>query len=108
MKDRNRVDKVEHVWSEEEDRWMYIEYNEQRKIIGLNFMQGDDYDYFKKSWCHNDQGLTGFYHQMLYTFPIEQLTPFVSSTTFMNKVMWAYHSGVAYFKRKIIENDENN
>ena len=93
MKDRNRVDKVEHVWSEKEDRWMYIEYNEQRKIIGLNFMQGDEYDYFKKSWCHNDQGLTEFYHQMLDTFTIEQAS--VSSTTFMNKVMWAYHTAAA-------------
>jgi hypothetical protein len=94
MKDRNRVDKVEHVWSKKEDRWVYIEYNEQRKIIGLNFMQGDDYDYFKKSWCHNDQGLTGFYHQMLYTFPIEQAS--ISSTAFIDKVMWAYHTAVAY------------
>ena len=68
MINEHRVDKVEHVWSEKEDRWIYIEYNAQRKIIGLNFMQGDEYDYFKKSWCHNDQGLTEFYHSMLYTF----------------------------------------
>ena len=44
MKDKHKVDKVEHVWSEKEDRWLYIEYNEQRKVIGLNFTQGDDYD----------------------------------------------------------------
>ena len=92
MKDRNRVDKVEHVWSEKEDRWIYIEYNEQRKIIGLNFMQGNDYDYFKKSWCHNDQGLTDFYESMLYMFPIEKAS--VSSTAFIDKVMWAYHTAV--------------
>ena len=47
MKDKYKVDKVEHVWSEKEDRWLYIEYNEQRKVIGLNFMQGDDYDDLK-------------------------------------------------------------
>ena len=94
MKDRNRVDKVEHIWIEKEDRWIYIEYNEQRKIIGLNFMQGDEYDYFKRKWCHNDQGLTEFYHQMLYTFPIEQAS--VSTIKFINKVMWAYCSAVAY------------
>ena len=93
MKDGNRVDKVEHIWIEEEDRWMYIEYNEQRNIIGLNFMQGDEYDYFKRKWCHNDQGLTEFYHQMLYTFSIEQAS--VSTIEFINKCMWAYHNAVA-------------
>ena len=93
MKDRNIVDKVEHIWSEKEDRWIYIEYNEQRKVIGLNFMQGDDYYYFKKYWCNNDQGLTGFYHQMLCIFPIEQAS--VSTIEFINKVMWAYHNAVA-------------
>lgn len=92
MINEHRVDKVEHVWSEKEDRWIYIEYNAQRKIIGLNFMQGNDYDYFKKSWCHNDQGLTDFYESMLYMFPIEKAS--VSSTAFIDKVMWAYHTAV--------------
>ena len=92
MKDRNRVDKVEHVWSEKEDRWLYIEYNEQRKVIGLNFMQGDDYNYFKKCWCRNDQGLADFYESMLYTFPIEKAS--VSTIEFMNKCMWAFHTAV--------------
>lgn len=94
MKNINRLDKIEHVWSEEEDRWVYIEYNEQRKIIGLNFMQGDDYDDFKKFWCHSDLGLTEFYRQMLCIFPLEQAS--VSTIEFINKVMWAYHSAVAY------------
>jgi hypothetical protein len=87
------VDKVEHVFDEANDRWMYIEYNKQRKIIGLNFMQGDDYEFFKKSWCRNDQGLTEFYHQMLYTFPIEKAS--VSTQSFINKCMWSFHAAIA-------------
>jgi hypothetical protein len=92
MIDQYRVDKVVHEWSEKEDRWLYIEYNAQRKIIGLNFMQGDDYDYFKKCWCHNDHGLTDFYEAMLYTFPIEKAS--VSTIEFINKCMWAFHTAV--------------
>ena len=92
MINEHRVDKVEHVWNEKDDRWIYIEYNAQRKIIGLNFMQGDEYDYFTKKWCHNDQGLTDFYHSMLYTFPIEKAS--VNTIEFMSKCMWAFHTAI--------------
>ena len=89
------IDKVEHVFDESNDRWMYIEYNKQRKIIGLNFMQGglEEYNYFKKHWCRNDQGLTEFYDQMSYTFPIEKAS--VSTQSFRNKCMWSFHSAIA-------------
>ena len=87
-----KVDKVVHEWSEKEDRWIYIEYNAKREIVGLNFMQGDEYDYFKKSWCYNDQGLTEFYESMLYTFPIEKAS--VNTLEFINKVMWSYHQAI--------------
>ena len=90
--DKYKVDKVVHEWSEKEDRWIYIEYNAKREIVGLNFMQGDEYDYFKKSWCYNDQGLTEFYESMLYTFPIEKAS--VNTLEFINKVMWSYHQAI--------------
>ena len=93
MKDMYRVTKVEHIWSEKEDRWIYIEYNEQHKIIGLNFMQGDEYEYFKEKWCHADQGLTEYYKAMLYTFPIERAS--VNTIEFIDKCMWSYHHAVA-------------
>ena len=92
MIDEYRVDKIVHEWCEEQDRWVYIEYNNQRKIVGLNFMQGDEYDYFKEKWCHNDQGLMQFYNTMLYTFPIEKAS--VNTLQFINKVMWAYHFAI--------------
>tara|TARA_R110000765_G_C18766870_1_gene589627 strand:- start:349 stop:651 length:303 start_codon:yes stop_codon:yes gene_type:complete len=87
------VTKVEHVWDEPNDRWVYIEYNTIRKIIGLNFMQGNEYECFKKNWCCNDQGLMEFYNQMLYTFPIEKVS--VTTLSFINKCMWAFHSAIS-------------
>ena len=84
---------VKHVWCESDDRWVYIEYNIINKIIGLNFVQGNDYDYFKEKWCVSDQGLTEFYESMLYTFPIEKAS--VSTLEFINKCMWAYHSAIS-------------
>ena len=88
-----RIDKVEHIWCKSDDRWVYIEYCEQRKIIGLNFMQGDEYECFKKGWCHNDQGLKEFYDLMLHMFSIEKAS--VTTLSFINKCMWAFHSAIA-------------
>ena len=92
MIDEYKVDKVVHEWSEKEDRWIYIEYNAKRKIIGMNFMQGYGYDCFKKEWCKSDEGLTEFYKSMLYTFPIEKAS--VNTLEFINKVMWSYHQAI--------------
>ena len=66
------LDKVVHQWCDDNDRWMYIEYDRDGMVMGLNFMQGDEYECFKKSWCVSDKGLTAFYKQMLYTFAYEQ------------------------------------
>ena len=92
-KTKDDVALVKHIWDEDNDRWMYLEYNMVHKIIGLNFMQGDDYDYFKKCWCRNDQGLADFYESMLYTFPIEKAS--VNTIEFINKCMWAFHTAIA-------------
>ena len=88
---KNETTKVEHVWCGSNDRWIYIEYNEQRKIVGLNFMQGDEYESFK-AWCHNDRALMSFYIAMSYTFPIEKAS--CNTLEFINKVMWAFHEAV--------------
>ncbi len=95
----DRVNKIEHIWCEINDRWIYLEYNEIHKIIGMNFMQGDDYESFKKGWCYSDQGLTEFYKSMLYTFPIEKAS--VPTLNFINKCMWAFHYAIS-------NNEEHN
>ena len=85
---------VAHRYSEPDDRWCYIEYDVNAKIVGMNFMQGSnrqrDYDNFKAQWCYSDKDLLNFYNTMLYTFPIEKAS--VDKFTFINKVMWAYFS----------------
>ena len=92
---KNGVTKVEHVWCELNDRWVYIEYNAHRRIVGLNFMQGDEYEYFKEKWAYNNEALMQFYGTMLYTFPIEKAS--VNTLEFINKVMWTFHeAGVIY------------
>ena len=80
--------KIENIWSADNDRWIYLEYNEQNKICGMNFMQGDEYEVFKAEYMENDRGLFEFYKEMLYTFPIEEVS--VDRITFINKVMWTY------------------
>ena len=80
--------KIENIWSADNDRWIYLEYNEQNKICGMNFMQGDEYEVFKAKYMENDSGLMEFYGEMLYTFPIEKVS--VDRITFINKVMWTY------------------
>ena len=92
MKTNDRINAVEHIWYAESDRWIYIE-RYASGYLGLNCMQGDEYDCFKKSWCINDQGLTEFYNGMLYTFPIEKVS--VTTISFINKCMWAFHSAIA-------------
>ena len=85
----NTIFKVEHVWCADDDRWIYLEKNEQMKIIGINFMQGHNYRHFKNSWCVNNPPLFEFYKEMLYTFPVEVAS--VTTLSFINKCMWAYH-----------------
>ena len=48
------LDKVVHQWCDDNDRWMYIEYDRDGKVMGLNFMQGDEYECFKRDGCVSD------------------------------------------------------
>ena len=88
--------KVVHQWDEDNDRWMYIEYDNDEVVMGLNFMQGDEYECFKKDWCVSDKGLTAFYKQMLYTFAYENGN--VPEHCFINSCMWAYHSAISEYE----------
>ena len=88
--ENNKVIKIEHIYNNANDRWIYLEYNDQNKICGMNFMQGDEYEEFKVNWVVNDPGLMEFYGEMLYTFPIECAS--VNTIEFINKCMWAFHS----------------
>jgi len=82
------ITRIEHHWSKENDRWLFIQYNKHNDIVGLNFMQGEEYDLFTKDWCKPDHGLFEFYQYMLMTFEIERQS--ISRLDFINKVMWTY------------------
>ena len=92
----HELDKVVHQWCDSNDRWMYIEYDRDGMVMGLNFMQGDEYECFKRDWCVSDQGLTAFYKQMLYTFSYEQKN--VPEHCFINSCMWSYHSAISEYE----------
>jgi len=89
-KSKNTSDKlnaVEHVWYAESDRWIYIE-RYASGYLGLNCMQGDEYEYFKKNWCEIDKGMSEFYDTM--KDDLIKLRVDMSELEFIDKVMWIY------------------
>jgi len=79
------VRRVEHVFHEMDDRWIYLEYDADNRLIGVNFMQGDDYQDFELAWCYRDQGLTKYCNSMRYIFPTERAS--VSELNFISRCM---------------------
>jgi len=82
------ITKIEHHWSKENDRWIFIQYNKNDQIVGLNFMQGEEYDLFTKDWCKPDHGLFEFYQYMLMTYEVERQS--ITKLDFINKAIWTY------------------
>ena len=87
MKASDRLNAVEHIWYPESDRWIYIE-RFASGYLGLNFMQGDEYEHFKIKWCEIDRGLSEFYDCM--KTDLLQLRVEMSELEFIDKVMWVY------------------
>ena len=83
----NEIVKVVHKWSEKNDRWIYIAYNDSNNIIGLNFMQGNEYDLFKKDFCINDRRLNSLYKHIVYNY---RFADDCSSEEILDKVIWTY------------------
>ena len=87
MKTNDRINAVEHIWYAESDRWIYIE-RYASGYLGLNCMQGDEYEYFKKNWCEIDRGMSEFYSTMKND--LMKLRVGMSELEFIDKVMWIY------------------
>ena len=87
MKTNDRINAVEHIWYAESDRWIYIE-RYAIGYLGLNCMQGDEYEYFKKHWCEIDRGMSEFYSTMKND--LMKLRAEMSELEFIDKVMWIY------------------
>ena len=87
MKTNDRLNAVEHIWYPEFDRWIYIE-RYASGYLGLNFMQGDEYEHFKIKWCEIDRGMSEFYDTMKND--LLKLRVEMSELEFIDKVMWIY------------------
>ena len=87
MRTNDRLNAVEHIWYAESDRWIYIE-RYASGYLGLNCMQGDEYEYFKKNWCEIDRGMSEFYDCM--RTELIRLRVGMSELEFIDKVMWIY------------------
>ena len=57
------VESREIVWCNSDDRYILI-IKENDEIIGLNYMQGDELDVFKRDFNYIDEELTDFYHSI--------------------------------------------
>ena len=75
----------EHYWDSDNDRWILIQRDYEETIIGLNFMQGDDYDLFQDHYNKANPALTALYKTTLEHKIIEG-----SMMEVINKVCWAW------------------
>lgn len=57
------IESREIVWCDSDDRYILI-IKENDAIVGLNFMQGDELEYFKSSFMYVDNDLTDFYNSI--------------------------------------------
>ena len=96
MRTNDRLNAVEHIWYPESDRWIYIE-RYASGYLGLNCMQGDEYDYFKKNWCEIDRGMSEFYSTMKND--LIKLRVEMSELEFIDKVMWIYFESKTNYER---------
>ena len=75
--------KQEHIWDESNDRWIFLEHKDG-VLVGLNYMQGNEYEDFKSRFAKNDEKLIEFAHKMK-DFKGEE-----TYIEFINKVIWLY------------------
>ena len=96
MKTNNKLNAVEHIWYPESDRWIYIE-RYSCGYLGLNCMQGDEYEHFKNNWCKIDMAMSEFYDTM--KIDLHMLIRDMTELEFINKVMWIYFEAVSKYER---------
>ena len=61
---------IQHVRIESCDRWIYIK-EIGGEIVGLNFCQGDDYEYFKQDHLKNDNAILDTYNTLKNNFKLD-------------------------------------
>lgn len=85
--DYTGVVRVEHRYSKEDDRWVYMEFNEHGDLRGLNYCQGDDYEFFMKYYASSDPVLLEFYNDAYSTLKT-YLREDISEFELINTILW--------------------
>lgn len=73
----------EIIWCALDDRFILVN-KKFGEIIGLNFMQGDEYNCFLSNYSESDPDLTRFYHA------VGELLHGQSELDRINQAMWAW------------------
>ena len=77
------VESREIYWCEDNDRHVLV-IKSNEVVIGLNYCQDDDYDYFVKNFSDVDDDLTNFYNSIAH---------YLNGTTEIdriNQAIWAH------------------
>lgn len=73
----------ELIWSEQNDRYIYLT-KTNGVIDGINYMQGDDYDFFRMYFLKVDKRLTDFFTA------VSPLIKTHCEIDQVNQAIWAY------------------
>lgn len=80
---RKLINSREIYWCNDDDRHVLV-VRDDNGIVGLNYCQGDDLEYFEKNFKDIDEDLTRFYIS---------LAPYLNGTTEIdriNQAIWAH------------------
>ena len=73
----------EIYWCPGDDRYVLI-VRSNNQVVGLNYMQGDDLEYFEANFSNIDKGVTKFYNS------IEGALNGTTEIDRINQAIWAY------------------
>lgn len=80
----NRLVKSESIyWCEGDDRYVRV-FKVGDEIVGINYMQGDDLEYFESNFNSIDKSLTKFYNS------IENYLNGITEIDRINQTIWAH------------------
>lgn len=92
------IKSTEIYWCNQHDRYIYI-VKENDDVIGLNYMQGEDFEYFEKNYSNIDEDLTDFYNSL------DSYLNGEDEIECINQAIWAYHTYEVLRADRIIDND---
>ena len=76
------------------DRFIYLEYNENKAIIGINFMQGDERVLFDEEYRKNDENVLRFINSITGSYAIKNrpdpINEFEKHIDWVDDLLWLY------------------